>query len=178
MIPFLAGAFIALLAFVLLLNLVSLPANWIILGLLFVWKLAGPTGAELTWGFLGLLFGLALFGEIVEFVFQIWAGKQFGSSNKGNIAGIVGAIAGALLGAGFLLGFGAVIGALGGAFAGCYLMERHQGHSRDDAFQAACGVLLGRFFGMALKTGIGAAIIILSVVRIWPLAQPLLEGTC
>lgn len=165
---FLAVVFITILCLILLLNLLSLPANWFILALVLLWKLIGPTGSAVTYAFLAGLLGLALLGEGLELGLQLWAGSRYGSTKKGNIGGIIGSILGAIFGAAFLLGFGAVIGALVGAFAGCLILELWYGRNREEALQAAIGALLGRFFGMTIKLGIGVSMIYLAISRIWP----------
>lgn len=168
---FLAVVFVGILCLILLLNLISLPANWFILALVLLWKLIGPTGSAISYAFLAGLLGLALLGEAMELGLQLWAGKRYGSSKRGNIGGIIGSILGAIFGAAFLLGFGAVIGALAGAFAGCLLMELWHGRTREEAFHAATGALIGRFFGMTVKLGIGVSIIYLAIGRIWPQSE-------
>ncbi len=170
---FLAILFVGILCLILLLNLISLPANWFILALLFLWKLIGPTGSAITYAFLAGLLGLAILGEILEFGLQLWSGKRYGSTKKGNIGGIIGSILGAIFGAAFLMGFGAVIGALAGAFAGCLLMELWCGRTKDEAMHAATGALIGRFFGMTVKIGIGVSMIYFAIHRIWPQSETL-----
>lgn len=165
---FLVIVFVSILCLILLMNLVSLPANWFILVLVLLWKLIGPTGSAISYTFLAILLGLALLGEALELGLQLWAGKRYGSSKKGNIGGIIGSILGAIFGATFLLGFGAVIGALAGAFIGCLLMELWCGRNKDEALHAAAGAMIGRFFGMTVKLGIGVSIIYLAIGRIWP----------
>lgn len=158
--------FLLLLALVLLLHIFSLPANWVLLGLVIVWKLFHPE--LLGWGFILLLLGIAAFGELLEFVAQAYGAKRYGSTNRGNLGGIIGAIAGAIVGAPFLFGLGAVFGALIGAYAGCFAFETGQGRSNAEASRAAWGAFWGKFFGMAFKFGLGAGMLSLTAMRIWP----------
>ena len=58
----LAGAFVTLLCFVLLLNVFGLPANWIVLGLVALWKMVHPGAANLDVWFWVMMVGLALIG--------------------------------------------------------------------------------------------------------------------
>lgn len=163
-----AAVFIALLAGALTLNVLSLPANWVVLVLLGLWKLLHPAPTGMDTMFFVIVIGAALVGEVLEFLTQTVGAKRYGSTGKGNLGGIIGAIAGALLGAPFLFGLGALFGALGGAWAGCYLLEIGHGRSRSEAAQAAKGAMMGRFLGLVLKTGIGAGMVIYAAPRIWP----------
>lgn len=151
--------FLGFLGIVLLLNILTLPANWIMLALIVVWRFATPYGAGMSVGFFALLAGLAVFGEVVEYLTQIWGSKKYGSSTSGMWAGVLGALVGALIGLPLLLGLGALVGALVGAWGGSYLMERFNGRSGEEARLAAKGALMGRFLGIVVKCGIGAVMI-------------------
>ena len=134
--------FLVLLGFVLLLNVITLPANWIMLGLIGLWRFAYPSP-----------------GEVIEYIAQGWWSKKYGSSTSGMWAGLLGALVGALAGLPLLFGLGAFIGALVGAWVGCYLMERCKGRNDYEARQAAKGALVGRFLGIVVKCGIGAVML-------------------
>lgn len=158
--------FLAILALVLTINLFGLPANWLIVGMLALWRFTHPDGAVLDTTFWLLAGGALILGEVLEFGAQTLGAKRYGSTGKGNVGGIIGAVLGAIIGASFLFGLGAFIGALGGAWAGCYLMETGQGRSRAEARQAAMGAMMGRFLGITLKCGAGAVIIFLAATRL------------
>lgn len=160
--------FLLLLFAVLLLNFFTLPANWIMIALVFIWALVNPhPGKTDFWYFLSVL-GLSLFGEVVEFVAQAWGAKKYGSTTTGMFAGLIGAIVGAIVGLPFLFGFGALVGALSGAWFFCYGAERLRGRTSEEAWIAAKGALYGRFFGIFLKCGIGVLILLLTYKAIWP----------
>lgn len=163
-----AALFIALLASTQLLHILSLPANWLLLGLLALWRWLHPDGSALDTNFFLLTLGAALLGEVLEFVAQTMGAKKYGSSGKGNFGGIVGAILGAIVCAPFAFGLGALAGALGGAWLGCYLFEIGQGRARAEAVRAAKGAMMGRFLGLSLKTGIGVGILLYASNAIWP----------
>ena len=135
--------FLVLLGFVLLLNVITLPANWIMLGLIGLWRFAYPSPGDMGVFFFAMLVGLALFGEVIEYIAQGWGSKKYGSSTSGMWAGLLGALVGALV----------------GAWIGCYLMERYKGRNDYEARQAAKGALVGRFLGIVVKCGIGAVML-------------------
>lgn len=163
----LAAVFLFLMAAALLLHVFSLPANWVILALLALFKLIRPE-AELTWAMYLLLVLLAGAGEAVEFAAQTFGAKRFGATGKGNLGGVIGAIAGAVLGAPLLFGLGALPGALLGAWAGCLLFEKLHGRDWAESTRAAWGAMWGKFFGLVAKVGFGVAILSLAVPKIWP----------
>ena len=107
---FLVILFIVFLILAVLIQVLSLPGNWLAIILVIIWKFIGPASsvAELSWGFIILLIALAAVGEIMEWLIQLKVGKQFGSSLKGNIGGIIGAIVGAILFLPLFFGFGAL----------------------------------------------------------------------
>ena len=150
----------------LFLHIFSLPANWIISALLAAWAAIFPDGG-VTWHFVGAMFGLSLLGELLEFVSQSWGARKYGASARGNLGGIIGAIAGAILGAPFLLGVGALIGALGGAYAGCLIFELSHGKAMPEARRAATGAFWGKAFGLTAKLALGAAMLVMSLPRVW-----------
>lgn len=90
--------FLVLLGFVLLLNVITLPANWIMLGLIGLWRFAYPSPGDMGVFFFAMLVGLALFGEVIEYIAQGWGSKKYGSSTSGMWAGLLGALVGALAG--------------------------------------------------------------------------------
>jgi uncharacterized protein YqgC (DUF456 family) len=165
-----ASIYIFVLLAVLGLNVLGLPANWIILGLAWVWGMIHP-GLNLGWGFYGPLIAFAVLGEIIEFGAQFYGAKKYGGSSKGNIGAFIGAIAGAIFCAPFLLGFGALIGAVGGAYVGCFIFERLHGRPSSEAWHAAKGAMWGRVLGFVVKTGLGGGMLAMAARAAWPAAK-------
>ena len=163
----LAGGFIALMGFVLFLNIFGLPANWIMLGLVALWKTLHPN-VNMGVAFWTLLVFIAVIGEVLEFEVQILKAKRYGSSSSGTFAGMLGAIVGAILLAPIFLGLGALLGALVGAWTGCFLMENLKRRPLREAINAAFGAMVGRFLGTVCKCGAGGCILALAAGRIWP----------
>ncbi len=71
---------IALMIAALFLLILGLPGNWIIFGLALLWSIF--SGAPFGWQFLGLLLGLAVLGEIMEFAAGHFGGKRFGGTGN------------------------------------------------------------------------------------------------
>jgi len=163
---FWTASFLSLLLFVLLLHVFSLPANWIVLGLAVLWKVTHPE-QNLSWGFMLFLAFFAAVGEGLELGAQIVGARQFGSTGKGNIGGILGAILGAIFCAPFFFGLGALFGAVAGAYAGCLILELGQGRSFGESNKAAWGAFFGKTFGLIAKFGAGAAMVAVLASRIW-----------
>lgn len=159
------GLALGLVLFALLwLNLLSLPGNWLMLGVLCLAAAVDPQ-ARITWEFVGGMALVALCGELFEFFAQLAGGKRGGASRAGNVGGVVGSIVGALFGAPFGLGLGGIVGALAGAWLGCYFVERLRATGAEQAAQAAWGAFFGRSLGLVGKAAAGAAIIVLSVSK-------------
>lgn len=153
-----------------LLQVVGVPANWVVLAILAVYKLLGPAAsvAGLSWTFLLVMAGLAALGEILEWGIQLKFGRRYGSTAKGNIGGIIGSIIGAIVLLPLFFGFGAVIGALAGAYIGCFVVEFVSSRGLRAANAAAWGAFVGRFLGMSLKLGIGISIVGMAAFRMFP----------
>ena len=161
-----AGAFIALLAAVLLLHVFGLPANWILLALVALWRWLHPT-MDAPLSFFVLLTVLAALGEALEWVTQYFSGKRFGSSPKGMWGAFLGAFAGGILGAPILFGLGALPGSILGAYLGGLLFEILHDRPMSEAHTSAMGNMLGRVLGVILKLSLGIAMLALSAPRIW-----------
>ncbi len=170
---FLSSIFLFVLFIILISNIILLPANWIMLGLIFLWKVLFPNNAEMNTLFFLFLVFLVISGEIIEYVAQSWGSKRYGSSTSGVWVGLLGAFLGALFGLPFFLGFGAFIGALLGAWTGCYIMERINGKDTFEASHAAKGALIGRLLGIIVKLCIGISMLIMTYHTLFPSAVPI-----
>ena len=150
------------------LHFLSMPANFLIFGMLVLWKYIYPAqSADMDTMFFVITGGLILLGEVLEFISQMTGAKKYGGSKKGNIGGIIGAICGAIMGAPFFLGLGALFGALAGAYAGCLVFEIAHGRTMSEAMTAAKGAFYGKFLGMSIKFGIGVFVVVYGASHIW-----------
>ena len=164
----LAVIFTAVMVALLGLHFLSMPANFLIFGMLVLWKYIYPAQAvDMNTMFFVITGGLVLLGEGLEFATQLLGAKKYGGSKKGNLGGIIGAIAGAIIGAPFFLGIGALFGALAGAYSGCLIFEIAHGRSFNDAMTASKGAFYGKFLGMSIKFGIGMFVVVYGASHIW-----------
>lgn len=146
---------------ILLLNIISLPANWcIVFFFIILYFLPGFTISFTT---ILILVAIALIGELLEAGLQMLLSKRHGASIAGNWGGIFGSIVGAIIGIPFLLGLGAIIGAILGAWLGCYAVEKMKGKSEQQAKKAAFGALKGKILGFSIKIALGAYIIVYGI---------------
>jgi uncharacterized protein YqgC (DUF456 family) len=155
-----------------LLNMVMLPGNWMIAGgaALFVWLMPVEVDRGMSWKTVALLLGLAIVGEVVEFVSGAAGAAKRGASKRGVLLSMVGAIVGGVLGlmagspvpvlGSFVM---AVLGGALGAFAGAYLGEAWKGRSEAERVASGRGAFAGRLWGTLGKLVIGAVMLAIVV---------------
>lgn len=137
---------------------VGIPGTFIVVAGSFLAGLL--TGWELVSVSLFLVFlGLAVFGEVLDWLLSLALGKKYGTSTPGLIASFIGAIAGAVAGLPLPV-VGNLIGAFVGAFAGAFLVELFLRKDVKDAVKSGLGVMFGKVFGSVFKVGIGAFMIV------------------
>jgi len=154
-------------------TLVTLPGNWLIVGLasLFAWLFSAgvDVGRGITWATVFVLLGLAAVGEVIEFMASAAGAAKQGASRRAVVLAIVGAMVGSI--AGLFVGMpipvigsliAAVLGGAAGAFAGAYLGEAWKGRGEDERFAAGRGAFAGRIWGTVTKLAVGA--IMLAIV--------------
>jgi len=91
-----------------------------------------------------ILFGISVFGELLEFVSGMFGAKKFGASRTGMVAALVGGIAGGLIGTLFLPVVGSIIGALLGTFTGAVAGEKLAKEETGFPWRAGVGAFIGR----------------------------------
>ena len=156
-----------------LLNLVTLPGNWLIVGgaALFAWLLPVNGDRGIAWKMVILLAAMAVVGEVVEFAAGAAGAAKQGASRRAIVLSMVGAILGSVggLAAGAPIPIPmigplvmAILGGAAGAFGGAYLGEAWKGRDEQARNAAGRGAFFGRIWGTAGKFAIGA--IMLAVV--------------
>jgi uncharacterized protein YqgC (DUF456 family) len=147
------------------LTLFTLPGNWLIIAAaaLFAFLLPEEAGRGITWITVGVLIGLAIVGEIIEFGAGAAGAAKQGASRRAIVLSIVGAMVGSIAGlaigapipivGSFLM---AVLGGAAGAFAGAYLGETWKGRTDEERVAAGKGAFFGRLWGTVGKLAVGA----------------------
>lgn len=147
----------------------TLPGNWLIVifTALYAWISPADQHPRVSWIVVAVVAGLALFGEIVEFLAGAAGAAKQGASRRGVVWSIVGAVVGSLVGAMLAMPIpiiGPLIGAVGGgcvgAFAGAYLGESGSSRTHGERMAIGRGALVGRLLGTAGKLGIGAVMLV------------------
>ena len=144
------------------LDLLGLFGNWIILAaMVVVWIVMGfvPFG----WLGIGLMFGLAVLGEILETVAAGYGARKFGGSKGSMLAALLGCLGGAVLFTPLIPVplVGTLIGACIGAFVGAALWEyiKHE-KKPGEALWTGLGAAIGKVAGLFVKTLVGFAMLL------------------
>lgn len=148
----------------------TLPGNWLMVGFAALYAFLLPADVEprLSWLVVGVLLGLAVLGEIVEFAAGAAGAAQQGGSRRGMVLSVAGAFVGSLGGAALaspipVIGplVGALVGGAVGAFAGAYQGEAGSLRPHSERIAIGKGALIGRLLGTAGKLIIGGIMLVL-----------------
>ena len=142
--------------------LFNLPGTWLMIvvpALLEWWQ---PGHFMFSWTVLFVAAGLAVLGEVLEFVLGAAGSRHAGGSKRAAALAIVGSLIGAIAGTALPVPIvGTLIGACLGAFAGSLLGDLWAGRPLFPSFEAGWGAAVGRFWGTIAKLVIGAMIVVL-----------------
>ncbi len=142
----------------------GLGGSFIVLGMAVVHALV--TGFDpLTWQWLLILLGLALLGELIEFVIGTFYVAQKGATKLGVFAAFAGGLIGAFMGNGLVPVVGAVVGSFIGAFTGAVLGEYHQNEQLEPSMRIGAHALLGRIMAIVVKHVI-AVVMVFQILRV------------
>lgn len=153
---------VALLAGLFLIPL-GLPGLWLMVGAALLYSYAKPTISIWT---IGLLAGLALVAEIIEFALSGRYARKYGGSRRAGWGAILGGIIGAFVWTPLPV-IGPMIGAFAGAFAGAFIAELTGGAQVRGATRVATGALLGRIVAVAMKVGVGLVLAVWVLLAVW-----------
>ena len=152
-------------------TIISVPGNWLMLLFsgLYLFLLPKEYQPSLTQSVVVIGAGLAVLGEIVEFVAGAAGAAKQGGSNRGMVYSILGAFAGSLIGAVVglpipLIGsvIAAVVGGALGAFVGAYMGEKDRLH--EERMAIGRGALIGRLLGTVGKLAVGMIMLVILTV--------------
>jgi uncharacterized protein YqgC (DUF456 family) len=156
-------------------NLVSLPGNWLAVTCIAVYAWIGPEEGRVAigWTVAAAAFGLALVGEIAEFIAGAYGAQRAGASRRSTLLAMLGSLIGAIAGA--IIGVpvpvvGSLLAALlfgsAGALAGAMYGEWSDGKSWRESWTVGHAAFWGRLVGTLGKLGSGAAILIMVMVAL------------
>jgi uncharacterized protein YqgC (DUF456 family) len=158
-------AFFAVQIVALLMIPLGLPGLWLQIAACVAVVLASD-GARLGWGWVAVFGGLAIVGEVVEFLSGQWGARRFGGSHAAGWGALAGGIAGAFVGGIPIPVLGAVVMSFVGTFAGAVAGEMWaRRHSAPD-LRIGLGAVLGRAIGVATKLALALVILILSAAAL------------
>lgn len=140
--------------------LLNLPGTWLMVLLAVLLEWWQPGEYMFGWPVLYVATGLAVLGEVLEFVLGAAGSRRSGGSKRAAALAIVGGIIGAIVGTPLPIPIaGTLIGACLGAFIGSLLGDIWAGRPLLQGLEAGHGAAIGRFWGTIWKMVVGGAIV-------------------
>jgi uncharacterized protein len=139
----------------------NLPGTWlmVLVSVLIEWWQPGTF--LYSWTVLFVAGGLAILGEVIEFVLGAAGSHRAGGSPRGAALAIIGSIIGGVLGTALPVPIvGTLIGACLGAFVGSVVGDLWAGRPLFQSVRAGRGAAVGRFWGTIAKLVVGAVIVV------------------
>ena len=155
-----AGFFLAHLIGLLMIPL-GLPGTFLQVGAVLVMTVASD-GARMSWGWVGLFFGMALVAEVIEFLSGQWGTRRFGGSRHAAWGALVGGFFGAVVGGIPIPVVGSIVMSFFGTFAGALLGEMHRRRTAAATLRVGLGAVVGRSIGVGTKLFVGVVILVMS----------------
>jgi uncharacterized protein YqgC (DUF456 family) len=158
------------------LNIVGLPGNWLVVAAAAIYALLVPEEwrTDVGWWSVAALGGLAVVGEIIEFLAGAMGASKAGGSRRGAVLALLGSLGGGLLG--IFVGVpipivGPIIGALAfaslGALTGAVIGEQWKGKTWDESFRVGHAAFWGRLLGTLGKALVGTFMIVVVLVSVF-----------
>ncbi len=142
------------------------PGTFIIFADALIYGLITHFHGGITVKFLLLLFAIAVFSELVEFLLGTFTTLKFGATKWGVIGTLVGGILGAAWGSAALPLVGTLVGALLGAFLGAFTLELIHRDDQAGAAKAGFGAFVGKILGISVTFSCAIAMITLILIRL------------
>jgi uncharacterized protein YqgC (DUF456 family) len=143
--------------------LFNLPGTWLMVlvtALLKWWQYI-----LVSWTALGVAAGLAVLGEVLEFVLGAAGSRHAGGSRRAAALAIVGSLVGGIIGTALPVPIvGTLIGACLGAFVGSLLGDLWAGRPLFTSSEAGWGAAVGRFWGTVSKLAVGGIIVVVLAI--------------
>ncbi|MEM7626727.1 MAG: DUF456 family protein [Planctomycetota bacterium] len=153
------------------LTALQLPGTWLMLIATgaFAWWRWGEERFSYGWWPLAILLGLALLGELIEFLAGALGSRTAGGSKRGAALSVATAIVGAIAGSIFIPIpiVGTLLGAGVGAGVGALLGDKWAGREWGEAWKGAGGAAVGKLSGAAAKLAIAAAMWLVAAVMLF-----------
>jgi uncharacterized protein YqgC (DUF456 family) len=152
-----------------LLNLFSLPGNWLNVVAAACYAGFASVGVRLSigWWVVGVVLVLAILGEVAELAAGAAGAAKVGGSRRSVVLAAFGSFVGAMLGAWIGLPIpvvgslvGVVLFACVGALAGAVLGEWWKGRNWEARWQVGQAAFWGRLFGTVGKVTLGSIIVV------------------
>ena len=154
-------AMVILLAAGILITPLGMPGTFVVFAGAAVYDLITWSSA-ISFQMLGILAGIAVIGEILEYIIGIKAAKKHGASRAGVIGAIAGGIIGAIVGVPVFI-IGSLIGLFIGAFLGAFIVELFVKKKAGKAFEAGLGAFYGRAGAILVKSLLAVVMAIIAV---------------
>jgi uncharacterized protein len=139
----------------------NLPGTWLMVLVSVLVEWWQPGTFMYSWTVLCIAGGLAVLGEVIEFVLGAAGSHRAGGSPRGAALAIIGSIIGGILGTALPVPIvGTLIGACLGAFVGSVVGDLWAGRPLVQSVRAGRGAAVGRFWGTIAKLVVGAAIVV------------------
>lgn len=152
-------------------NILGLPGIWVMIAAAAAY--AWATGFDyLNWWHLGILVGIGILAEIVEFLAGGAAATKAGGSRRAMWGAIIGGVIGAIFFTIPLPIIGTIIGACLGAFLGAYLAEYTVRGETAHLMRVSWGAAKGKFWGIISKLAFGVVILIVAMWVGLPRGRP------
>lgn len=144
----------------------NIPGNFVIAAnaLIYAWA---TDFVVMSWGFIGVLFLIAVVVEVVEFFLGALTAGKYGSSKMGMIGSIIGGFLGAVWGTPILPPIGILLGAFVGAFVGAAVFEFFVSKNIKHSIRVGTGAFLGSAAGKLIKIAAAVAMVVMVGIKIF-----------
>ena len=148
------------------LTVVGMPGNFVIVVLTILYCLVGRF-AHFPWWWILVLLGIAILGEILEFLLGTFTNVRFGASKWGVLGAFIGGLSGSIAGTAALPVIGTILGAIIGAFSLSFLFEHMHRSDVRKSLKAGYGASLGIILARSVKILLGIGMIVILVILLF-----------